>query len=104
MQDLYAEAHAGDLAGVIGLAAPGHLDEPADDLGWSALMVAAAPGHAEVVRWLLDAGARPDLTGAGGDTALSLAPSRGRTEVVGQLIGDDRVDVNARDRSGWTPL
>ena len=104
VETLYAAAHAGDLEAVRRCAVPERLDEPANASGWSALMVAAARGHSDVVRWLLDAGARPDLVSDDADTALSLAVTRGHVEAARLLIGDRRVDVNARDGRGWTPL
>lgn len=104
VEALYAAAHAGDLKAVRRHAMPERLDEPGNALGWSALMVATAQGHGEVVRWLLDAGARPDVVSDGGDTALSLAATRGHVEAARLLIDDERVDVNARDGHGWTPL
>jgi ankyrin repeat protein len=67
-------------------------------------MAAAAQGHDDVVRWLLDAGAKPDVVSGSGDTALSLAATRGQVDAARLLITDERVDVNARDGSGWTPL
>lgn len=104
VEALYAAAHAGDLEAVRSCATPELLDEPGNALGWTAVMVAAAQGHGDVVRWLLDAGARPDVITDGEDTALSLAATRGHVEAARLLVGDERVDVNARDGNGWTPL
>lgn len=101
---IYAAAHSGDLERVQDHAASGRLDEPLNPLGWTALMTAAAQGHAAVVRWLLDAGARPGVVGDDGDTALSLAAARGHADVVRLLTDEPRVDVNHRDGSGWTAL
>lgn len=92
----------GDLEAVREHAVPGRLDEPLDPMGWTALTTAAAQGHADVVRWLLDAGARPDVVGD--DTALTVAARRGYDAVVELLVGDQRVDVNHRDGRGFTAL
>ena len=40
----------------------------------------------------------------GGHTALFLACSKGLCQIVRILADDPRVDVNKKDRQGWTPL
>jgi ankyrin repeat protein len=52
-----------------------------DDAGHTALMLAAANGHADVVRVLLANGARRDLRDHNGQTAASLAKKAHRAEV-----------------------
>jgi ankyrin repeat protein len=61
-------------------------------------------GKAEVLRTLLSAGARPDLTDPEtGNTALMLAANRGFLDVVHLLLAHGaRVDIVAKD--GWTAL
>ena len=49
------------------------------------LTVAAAAGHADIVKLLLDAGANPDLPNGQGDTALVLAQRHGHLPVVALL-------------------
>ncbi len=48
------------------------IDAP-DVRGLTPLMIACAEGHREVARLLIDRGARPDLAGPHGETALGLA-------------------------------
>lgn len=50
--------------------------------GWSALYLAASNGRADVVKLLLESGARPDLKTYEGQTALDVA----RTEEVKRLL------------------
>lgn len=45
-------------------------------------MMAAGAGHTGIVELLLDAGANPDTENAYGFTALRVAWTNGRTEVV----------------------
>lgn len=103
-EGLYAAAHAGDLDGLRRAADRERLDEPLNPLGWTALMAAAAQGHGDVVAWLLEAGARPDVVTEDGDSALSLAAARGHVAALRLLAQDEGVDVNRRDGAGWTPL
>jgi hypothetical protein len=56
------------------------LDEP-DELGDTALMIAAAKGHEEVVKALLLAGARGDLVNSFGQTAAQVAYANGRSAI-----------------------
>ena len=67
----------------------------------SALAVAAEAGHAEIVRTLLGAGAKPDFGGA--TTPLEAAVVGGFHEVVEALI-EYGADVNCRVEDGFTPL
>lgn len=52
----------------------------------SALHLASAHGHADIVAALLSAGAPPDATDAGGRTALHFACANGHTQVAEQLM------------------
>lgn len=80
----------------------------------SALMYAAAGGHAEVVRLLLKAGARPNATTVYDETALMYAAGNGHSETTRLLIqagadlnvtaGDDSFEVRGRGDYGGTPL
>jgi len=53
-----------------------------DAQGKAAIHEAARWGHAHVVEFLLDSGADRDITTVDGSTALHLAASNGRDEVV----------------------
>ncbi len=53
--------------------------------GWTALMFAAAEGHAQVVRTLLSHGADATVQDVDGDTARSFAVQNGYAEVIRAL-------------------
>jgi ankyrin repeat protein len=74
----------------------------ADNSGWTPLMTAAAHGHTPFVRWLLDAaGSTSDAAAVNkaGRTALHLAASKGRDNVVRALLGVKEVQVSAYNSS-----
>jgi ankyrin repeat protein len=69
-----------------------------DNSGWTPLMTAAAHGHTPFVRWLLEAaGSTSDAAAVNkaGRTALHLAASKGRDNVVRALLGIKEVQVSA---------
>jgi ankyrin repeat protein len=66
----------------------------------SPLLAAAGSGRVFVIKWLLSQGADVSSQGA---RALHCAANAGQTEAA--LVFVERgVDINARDRSDWTPL
>jgi ankyrin repeat protein len=73
--------------------------------GWLPLHLAAHFGHADVVRALLNKGAKVDApsTNAMRNTALHAAAA-GRSLAVAKLLLDAGADVNERQSGGWTPL
>ena len=71
---------------------------------WTALMVAASKGHGEGVRLLLRHGADPNVQDAYGWTPLMRAVYGDKRAAVAALLGDDRVDLEARDERGATAL
>lgn len=97
------------------------LDARQAPYGETALMLAAAAGRVEAVRALIEGRAivdaqapgtrkrcfddegRSSLEYGGGDTALSLAVSRGHTEVARQLL-DAHADANIKTGAGDTAL
>ncbi|MBZ3873045.1 Ankyrin repeat family A protein 2 [Sciurus carolinensis] len=70
-----------------------------DEEGFTPLMWAAAHGQIAVVEFLLQNGADPQLLGKGRESALSLACSKGYTDIVKMLL-DCGVDVNEYDWEG----
>jgi uncharacterized protein len=76
-----------------------------DSTGSTALMCAAGYGHLDIVRLLIDNGADVNLMKPGYVTALGIAESNHRTEVVRYLyalgVGSE---VDARDKYGRTAL
>lgn len=74
-----------------------------DGRGITPLHVAARGGHADVVRLLLEWGARVDAPTAEGQTPLMFAVAARREPVV-RLLLDHGANVRATDRAGATPL
>ena len=95
----------GDLANVQRLLSEG-ADPNArakDPMGRTALILAAAGGHLEIVDALLAKGAKIEDRDRTGHTALNWAAMRGRTEVVSNLLGKG-ADINTQDNGGVSPL
>lgn len=97
----------GFVATVQRMLADGAVDINAENRdGLTALRVAAARGHTDVVRLLLadpHVGVNtPDREE--GYTALHLAAAKGHTDVVRLLLADPRVEVNTPSSAGMTAL
>jgi ankyrin repeat protein len=99
---LLAAAKVGDAATVKGLIAKGADPNRKDDLGVSALMLAAGCGIG-AVQALLEAGADANAEDPIGITALMWAATTGRTPIVRVLL-DAGANVNATNHSGTTSL
>lgn len=69
-----------------------------DERGNTPLLIAARNGHPDVVRWLLEQGADPNVRNENGLTPLSAAASTGAPEVA-KLLLDVGVDPNEVVRS-----
>ncbi|KAL4164584.1 hypothetical protein KRP22_004449 [Phytophthora ramorum] len=77
----------------------------ADAHGNTALMVAAAGGHLDVVHFLAgECGANVNAAGKHGNTAVMLAAAFGHVAVVRCLAKKYGADVNAREEGGYTAL
>jgi Ankyrin repeats (3 copies)/Ankyrin repeats (many copies)/Ankyrin repeat len=74
-----------------------------DNVGQTALSMAALQGHEVVVRLLVDRGADIHAKDHGGWTALHLAAEGGHEAVV-RLLVDGGADIHAKDHGGWTAL
>ncbi|XP_078252736.1 ankyrin repeat family A protein 2 [Rhinoraja longicauda] len=74
-----------------------------DEQGFTPLMWAAAHGQIAVVEFLLQNGGDPHLLANGRESALSLASSKGYSNIVNMLL-DYGCDVNEYDWNGGTPL
>lgn len=86
-----------DLVKVTALINAGANVNEEDEYGWTALHLAAAYGHVEVVRTLLTNGADPNLRNAQGRNPLMYAAAFGHTQIVEDLIAAD-TDVNAKSK------
>ena len=71
--------------------------------GFTALMIAAENGHADVVKELLEKGANVNLENKQGFTALILAAQEGHTGVVTELLTKG-ADVNKTNKRKMTAL
>ena len=74
-----------------------------DDNGATALMVASAEGHSEIVSLLVSSDADVNATRSTGWTALASASTAGHGEIVNLLLSNG-ADVNATFDEGWTAL
>ena len=74
-----------------------------DSLGRTALYLATWAGHEEVVKYLLERGADPDVPNKYRATAMHCAVKRGHARIVWHLI-QSGADINAIDIVGLTPL
>jgi ankyrin repeat protein len=103
-QKLLQAAEAGDTAEVLSLIRDGAgVNARGRSYGNTALMEAAARGHTDTVRALMDKGGEVDTADNAGRTALMEAAFEGYTETVRVLLSKN-ADVNAHDHEGWTPL
>lgn len=71
--------------------------------GWTALIWASCKGHAEVVKFLLDNGANPDVQGFDGWSALLWASHNGYAQVAAMLL-DRGAGTDIQGESGGTAL
>jgi ankyrin repeat protein len=71
--------------------------------GVSPLMLAAATGHLDLTRAIIDAGADLEARTRDGESALVLAAANGWAEGAALLL-EKGADVNARMNNGWTAL
>ena len=81
-----AAARSGDLQRLRQLLAHGAPLDQLDRYGQTALMLAAARGHAEVAQWLAECGANLNHTAKYGLSALMLAVLRGHIDVARTLL------------------
>ncbi len=80
------------------------VDSPRSEAGRTALLVTCAYyGGSEICRMLIDAGADVNATAADGTTALMLAATNCKADVVELLIGKG-ADKTLRDKKGKTAL
>jgi ankyrin repeat protein len=74
-----------------------------DDIGMSALHLAAWNGHTKIVRLLLEKGASPQVTSKHGSTPVHAACDKGHTDIA-RLLLDKGGLINAKNLGGMTAL
>lgn len=72
--------------------------------GFTALIIAAAHGHADAVRHLIQAGANVEATADSAVTALMFASASNHIEVMKVLMEDGNCNIEARHHNGGTAL
>jgi acetoin utilization protein AcuB len=102
-EEILDKAKAGNIKELRGLLSSGGDACAQDAMGWSALMWAAAMGHADAVKLLLENGATTEVKDQYGATALMKACRRGHADVAVLLL-EHGADVDATDDAGWTSL
>ncbi len=83
------------------LAAGADVNTPHPEVRATPLQYAAAGGHLDAVRTLLDAGAKIDAVDSVGRTPLMWAASKGNEEVVQELLKRG-ADAKSTTNTGWT--
>jgi cytohesin len=103
-RSLHKAAQDGDLATVLNLlGSDPYLVKSREEYKLTALHRAAAAGHADVVKALLDRSAQVDARDYGGGTALHSAATHGHAGAAAALL-DRGADPSAPDEEGLTPL
>lgn len=69
-----------------------------------AIHLAAKTGNVTICKLLLEKIKNVNVKQKYGYTALHIAVSMHHTQVVDELITDQRIDLNVQDSGGWTPL
>lgn len=101
---LVGAAGRGDLAAVRCMIESGVCTEVRNGVGETALMAAVDKGHAPVVQYLLANGANVNACDDHGENTFHEAIEEGRQPILEMLIKDPRLDINAPDTYGRTPL
>lgn len=103
-RQLLVAAESGSTPEVINLIRSGAAVNTHDPVyGATPVINAAARGHLETLRALLERGGDPNSTDSAGRTALMEAAVGGYSDVVRLLIEKGAL-INAQDREGWPPL
>lgn len=82
---LFRAALNDDLKAVSSMSFVGNVVNSCDAFGWSGLMIAACEGSQKVCKFLLNKGCDLAIADRSGKTALSLAQTKNRTEIVNMI-------------------
>jgi serine/threonine-protein phosphatase 6 regulatory ankyrin repeat subunit B len=72
--------------------------------GFTAIIIASAQGHKEVVEYLINAGAGADVVGENGVNALMYAAANNHVEVMRVLLDKGGANIEAKHTNGGTAL
>lgn len=101
--ELFSAVAAGDLEKIKNLAAQGVNLNARNILSYTPLMIAATSMNPDVVKALLELGARPDEQDSSGETALRRAVNEGHIDNLKLLLAHG-ADVNIKDNYGMSTL
>ncbi len=102
--DIWTAAATGNLDAIRQHVAAGvDVNAKAPSIGVTPLMAAAITGQSDATGLLLANGAKPDIKGKDGSTALHMAAFFGHLEIVKALLAKE-ADVNVRNDRSETPL
>jgi ankyrin repeat protein len=96
--------HRGSLKDAQALIDAGADVEKGDAESFRPLMCAAVGGRTEIIRLLLQHGARVDATDEYGRAALSWAVTKGEFHESAKALIESGANVNKADEGGFTPL
>lgn len=74
-----------------------------DNNGKNSLMISSVQGYEEMVKLLIDNGAKLNMRDNSGKTALIYASRKSNTRII-QLLVDKGASINMQDNVGWTAL
>lgn len=95
---LFRAALSDDLSTVSSMKFIGNDVNSCDSFGWSGLMIAACEGSQKVCKYLLSKDCDLSIADRSGNTALTLAKTKNRTEIV-NMIEEKMANVQTNDES-----
>gem|GEM_PF-2204307 len=105
-QKLGNSALDGDFKKIQKLTSSELINLPANSNGATAITLAAQEGHYDIVKYLLENGANPDIEKNATErcAALCMAVQGGHYEVVKLLTSDSKANINSKNSKNGTPL
>lgn len=101
---LLLAAECGKIDVVDELVSAGAILDARDSFGRTALYAAAVAGHVDIVAMLLSAGADANAADDDGRTPFWASLALRHLDVAALLLDKARVNIDARDKSGQSPL